>query len=173
MGGKAFRIKTLRLMHGECTIIDRACVALHRLDRSSLMCEAALLQAGELGQVPGIASRTPSPGPWPYLPARGQEPTDVRVAISMSLTIEELTARSARHVNVSVPLFLIGSTLAYIGRLQRCFTGEELATPEEAAKVVGALRAIRLSAQYQYRRGAREKASPSRVGGRESVPRSA
>ena len=151
MVGKAYSIKTLRLMSWENTIIDHACAALHRLDRSSLMCDAAQFQAGELGQIPGIASRTPSPGPWPYLPARGQEPTDIRLAISMNVTVEEITARAARHVNTSVPLFLIGSTLAYIGRLQKCFTGEKLSTPEEAAKVVAALRAIKLPAQYQYR----------------------
>ena len=150
MGGKAYAIKTLRLHPEEVLAIDRACAALNSLDRATLMSEAALVQAMRLGVYYSSDSPPPLRASWPYIPPRGDEPTEIRLSITMNVVAEEIVARAARHVHTSEPLFIIGSTLAYIGRLQKCFNGSELSTPEEAAAVRKKLQAIRLPSQFQY-----------------------
>jgi hypothetical protein len=55
-------------------------------------------------------------------------------------------------VGVSEPLFIIGSTLAYIGRLQSRFQGTQLESPDETRATRAALREIKLSRQYRYPR---------------------
>jgi hypothetical protein len=85
------------------------------------------------------------------LAPRGQQESGIGRWL-VSLAVSELAARAALHVHTSEPLFIIGSTLAYIGRLQRCFTGITADSPEEAQKIRTALEKIKLPSQYQYRR---------------------
>jgi uncharacterized protein (DUF1778 family) len=155
VGGKAYQMKTLRLHPEEEHAIERACSALNSLDRASLMSEAACFHAMRLGVYYSADPPPPLKASWPYIPERGDEPTGVRLTITMSISVEELVARAARHVHTSEPLFIIGSTLAYIGRLATCYTGSERSTPEEAAEIRKKLQAIKLPAQYQYRRRAK------------------
>ncbi len=152
----AYRLKTIRLLPEEDRVISKACAALKNLDRATLMTDAAVFHAMRLGVDYSSDPPPPLKATWPYIPSRGDEPTGVRLSITMNVVAEELVARAARLVHTSEPLFVIGSTLAYIGRLQKCFTGSELATPEEAAAIRKKLEAIQLPQQYQYRRrGAR------------------
>lgn len=148
----AYRMKTLRLHPQEERLIEKACAALKNLDRATLMSEASVFQAMRLGIYYSFDPPPPLKASWPYIPDRGDEPTGMRLTITMNLLDEELVARAARHVHTSEPLFIIGSTLAYIGRLQKCFSGAELATPEEAVEIRKKLEAIKLPEQYQYRR---------------------
>jgi hypothetical protein len=150
--GTSYILKTLRLHPLENTIIDRACEALGGLERAQLMQEAVLAEAFRLGvrfsaEPPPRLSR-----PWPYLPDRGDEPTEVRVSISLRVTVAELMESAAKHVGVSEPLFIIGSTLAYIGRLQSCFEGAQLGSPDDARAARAALRQVKLPPQYRYPR---------------------
>jgi hypothetical protein len=148
----AYQMKTLRLLAEEERLIDKACAALKNLDRATLMTTAAVFHANRLGIYYSFDPPPPLKSSWPYIPDRGDEPTGVRLTITMSLLDEELVARAARHVHTSEPLFLIGSTLAYIGRLQKCYTGSERGTPEEAIEIRKKLDAIKLPEQYQYKR---------------------
>jgi hypothetical protein len=74
----------------------------------------------------------------------------------MDILLDELVARAARLVHTSEPSFILGSTLAYVGRLQKCFTGESCTTPEEAAEKIRKLRVIKLPSRYEYRQGAKK-----------------
>jgi len=58
---------------------------------------------------------------------------------------------AAKHVGASETLFIVGSTLAYIGRLQKCYRGLLAATPSEAREVRASLQGIKLPPQYKYR----------------------
>ena len=152
MTQKAYQIKTIRLHPAEERIIEKACVALNDLDRTTLMTDAAVFHAIRLGIYYGADAPPPLKSSWPYVPERGDEATSVRISISMNVIAEELISKAARHVHTSDPLFIIGSTLAYVGRLQACYTGSERSTPEEAVEIKKRLQAIKLPAQYQYAR---------------------
>jgi hypothetical protein len=60
------------------------------------------------------------------------------------------SARRRQHVHASEPLFIIGATLAHVGRLKACFKAIHADTPEEARAIRAALEKIKLPAQYQY-----------------------
>ena len=152
MIGKSFRLKTLRLYPREDSIIDRACAALNGMERSQLVQEAALVEAGRLGIRWSVGTPRPLASSWPYMPERGEEPTGVRVSITVSLSSAELITRAAEYVHASEPLFLIGATLAHIGRLQKCLRVIHADTPEEAREIRAKLERIKLPAQYQYPR---------------------
>jgi uncharacterized protein (DUF1778 family) len=152
MTQKAYQIKTIRLHPAEERIIEKACAALNDLDRTTLMTDAAVFHAIRLGIYYGADAPPPLKSSWPYVPERGDEATSVRISISMNVIAEELISKAARHVHTSDPLFIIGSTLAYVGRLQACYTGSERSTPEEAVEIKKRLQAIKLPAQYQYAR---------------------
>jgi hypothetical protein len=47
-------------------------------------------------------------------------------------------------------MFIIGATLAHIGRLKASFKGIHAETPEEARDIRAGLDKIKLPAQYQY-----------------------
>jgi uncharacterized protein (DUF1778 family) len=147
---KSFRTKTLRLHPLENAIFDRACEALNGMERTQLMQEAIISEASRLGIRWTAEPPAPLKTPWRYLPDRGDEPTGVRVSITVSLSVAELISRAAEHVGASEPLFIIGATLAHIGRLQRCFHANHADSPEEARAISGALGAIKLPAQYRY-----------------------
>ena len=70
----------------------------------------------------------------------------------MSLPVAEIITRAAEHVHASEPMFIIGATLAHIGRLQKLFRGMHAETPEEARAITAALEKIKVSARYQYPR---------------------
>jgi hypothetical protein len=150
--GKSFRTKTLRLHPLENSIFDRTCEALNSMERTQLMQEAVLTEAGRLGIRWTVNPVPPLETSWPYMPDRGEEPTGVRVSITVSLSVAELITRAAEHVHASEPLFIVGATLAHIGRLQRCFRGIHADTPEEAREIRSELEKIKLPAQYQYPR---------------------
>jgi len=150
MLGKSFRVKSLRLHPREDSIIDRACAALNGMERSQLVQEAALLEASRLGIRWSVGTPRPLTASWPYMPQRGEEPTEVRVSVTVSLSSAELITRAAEYVHASEPLFLIGSTLAHIGRLQRCLRVIHAETPEEARDIRAKLERIKLPPQYQY-----------------------
>jgi hypothetical protein len=57
-------------------------------------------------------------------------------------------------VGASETLFIVGATLAYVGRLQSCYWGTQLNSPEEAKEARDALRRIRLPQRYRYQRTA-------------------
>lgn len=121
------------------------------------MQEAVLAEANRLGiRYSGIKPQ-PITVPWPYLPERGELTTSERVSISLRITVAELMTIAAEYVNTSETQFIVGSTLAYIGRLQRCYRGMLAASPEEAQEARAALQKIRLPQQYRY--GAHRKAS--------------
>lgn len=155
MTGKAWVLKTLRMHAEEVDAIDRACEALNSVDRATFMTEAALFQAMRLGVYYSFDGPPPLRAPWPYNPARGEDATGERLTISMNVAAHELIARATSLVQTSEPLFIIGSALAYIGRLQSCFEGTDLSTPEEAAKVKKKLQAIRIPPQFEYKRRAK------------------
>jgi uncharacterized protein (DUF1778 family) len=145
---------SIRLTVPEDSIINRACEALGGLERSQLVQEAALSEANRMGIRWSVDRPPPLTDPWPYLPDRTAEATAVRVTITVSVPLRELVARAAEHVHASEPVFLLGATLAYIGRLQRCFEGAAVGTPEERAegeRMRAALQRIKLPPQYVYR----------------------
>jgi len=154
--GKAFRAKTLRLMMVEASIIDRACSALNGMERTQLVQEAVLAEANRLGIRFSVSRPRPLNVSWPYIPERGDEPTAERLTITVSLPVAEILMRCAEHVHTSEPLFVIGSTLAYIGRLQKCFGALSVETAEEASQVRDRLRRIKLPRQYEYQFAAKE-----------------
>jgi hypothetical protein len=151
--GTSYIIKTIRLLALEDLAINKACQALGGFERAQLMQEATLFEAFRLGV---RFSSEPPPSlaaPWPYLPERGHEPTDIRVSISMPATVAELMSAAASHVNASETLFIVGSTLAHIGRLQKHFRGVHAVSERDAREARSALQAIRLPPQYRYRSG--------------------
>jgi uncharacterized protein (DUF1778 family) len=140
---------TLRLLFWEQSAIEGACAALNGLERSILMQEAALAETDRLGIRWTTRPPPPLAEPWPYKPVRETTSSDVRVNVSISITLAELVTRAAEYVDVSRPHFIIGSTLAHIGRLQRCF--QALCLPESAHKrILTDLRRIKLPPHYQY-----------------------
>ncbi len=155
--GTSYITKTIRMHPVENTAFDQACDALGGLERAQLIQEAVLFEAFRLGTYFTVGAPEPLRGPWPYLPDRSEEPTEVRVSISMRVTVAELMTRAAERVATSEPLFIIGATMAYIGRLQACYQGSHAASAEDARESRAALRRIRLPEQYRY---------PARTAGR-------
>jgi uncharacterized protein (DUF1778 family) len=152
---KSFRTKTLRLHPLENAIFDAACAALNGMERTQLVQEAVIFEAARLGIRWTAEEAAPLRSPWPYLPDRGDEPTGVRVSITVSLSVAELITRAAEHVGASEPMFIIGATLAHIGRLQRFFQAAHADSPDEARAIRSALEGIKVPAQYQYAHRAR------------------
>ena len=150
--GKSFRTKTLRLHPLENAIFDQACEAMNKMERTQLMQEAVIFEAARLGIRWSVDSVEPLATSWPYMPQRGDEPTEVRVSITVSLSVAEIITRAAEHVHASEPMFIIGATLDHIGRLKACFKGIHADTPEEARELRGALEKIKLPPHYQYPR---------------------
>ena len=148
--GKSFRTKTLRLHPLENQIFDQACEALNKMERTQLMQEAVIFEAARLGIRWSVDPVEPLESSWPYMPQRGDEPTEVRVSITVSLPVAEIITRAAEHVHASEPMFIIGATLAHIGRLKACFKGIHADDPEEARDIRAALDKIKLPPQYQY-----------------------
>jgi len=66
------------------------------------------------------------------------------------LPVAETITRAAEHVHASEPLFIIGATLALIGRLRACFKAIHADTPEEARAIRAGLDRIKLPPRYQY-----------------------
>jgi hypothetical protein len=154
--GKSFRTKTLRLHPLENKIFDQACEALNRMERTQLMQEAVIHEAARLGIRWTAEPPEPLTTSWPYMPRRGDEPTEVRVSITVSLPVAEIITRAAEHVHASEPMFIIGATLAHIGRLKASFKAIHADTPEEARAIRADIEKIKLPAQYEYpRRGKR------------------
>ncbi len=153
---KSFRTKTLRLHPLEDSIIDRACEALNGMERTQLVQEAVISEASRLGIRWTAQPVEPLKTSWPYMPDRGDEPTGVRVSVTVSLSVAELITRAAEHVHASEVMFIVGATLAHIGRLQRFFRAEHADSPEEARAIKSALDKIKLPAQYQYVRRTRK-----------------
>lgn len=147
---KSFRTKTLRLHPLENLIFEQACEALNGMERTQLMQEAVIHEAARLGVRWTLEPAPPLTSSWPYMPQRGDEPTEVRVSITVSLPVAEVITRAAEHVHASEPMFIIGSTLAHIGRLKACFKGIHAETPEEARDIRAGLDKIKLPPQYQY-----------------------
>ncbi len=154
---KSFRTKTLRLHPLENLIFDQACEALNRMERTQLMQEAVIHEAARLGVRWSVEPPAPLSSSWPYMPQRGDEPTEVRVSITVSLSVAEIITRAAEHVHASEPMFIVGATLAHIGRLKACFKVIHADTPEEASDIRNALESIRLPPQYQYPRKSRRR----------------
>jgi uncharacterized protein (DUF1778 family) len=149
---KSFRTKTLRLHPLENSIFDAACAAFNGMERTQLMQEAVISEASRLGVRWTAEPAPPLTTTWPYMPDRGEEPTGVRVSITVSLSVAELITRAAEHVHASEPMFIIGATLAHIGRLQRFFRAIHADGPAEAQAIRAELEKIKLPAQYQYSR---------------------
>ncbi len=149
---KSFRTKTLRLHPLENQIFEQACEALNSMERTQLMQEAVIHEAARLGVRWTVEPAPPLTSSWPYMPQRGDEPTEVRVSISVSLPVAEIITRAAEHVHASEPMFIIGATLAHIGRLKACFKAIHAETPEEARDIRAGLDKIKLPPQYQYPR---------------------
>jgi hypothetical protein len=147
---KSFRTKTLRLHSLENAIFDQACEALNGMERTQLMQEAVIHEAARLGVRWTLEPAPPLASSWPYMPQRGDEPTDVRVSITVSLPVAEIVTRAAEHVHASEPMFIIGATLAHIGRLKACFKAIHADDPEEARDIRAALDRIKLPPHYQY-----------------------
>ena len=150
--GKSFRTKTLRLHPLENLIFDQACEALNNMERTQLMQEAVIHEAARLGVRWTVDPVEPLAASWPYMPQRGEQPTEVRVSITVSLPVAEIITRAAEHVHASEPMFIIGATLAHIGRLKACFKVIHADTPEEARAICAGLEKIKLPPQYQYPR---------------------
>jgi hypothetical protein len=149
--GTSYIVKTIRLLNIEDSIFNRACEALGDLERAHLMQEAVLFEAFRLGIRYSDTPPPPLAAAWPYLPERGGvEVTGIRVSISMRVTVAELMSIAAEHVKASETLFIVGSTLAYVGRLQSCYRGRHAESPESARESRAALRKIRLPSQYHY-----------------------
>ncbi len=147
---KSFRTKTLRLHPLENMIFEQACQALNGMERTQLMQEAVIHEAARLGVRWTLEAAPPLESSWPYMPQRGDEPTEVRVSITVSLPVAEIITRAAEHVHASEPMFIIGATLAHIGRLKACFKGIHAETPEEARDIRAGLDKIKLPPQSQY-----------------------
>jgi uncharacterized protein (DUF1778 family) len=147
---KSFRTKTLRLHPLENQIFEQACQALNGMERTQLMQEAVIHEAARLGVRWTVEPAPPLTSSWPYMPQRGDEPTEVRVSITVSLPVAEIITRAAEHVHASEPMFIIGATLAHIGRLKASFKGIHAETPEEARDIRAGLDKIKLPPQYQY-----------------------
>ena len=150
--GKSFRTKTLRLHPQENLIFEQACEALNSMERTQLMQEAVITESSRLGIRWSVEPVAPLTASWPYMPQRGDEPTEVRVSITVSLSVAELITRAAEHVHASEPMFIIGATLAHIGRLKGCFKVIHAETPEEARQLRAGLERIKVPPQYQYPR---------------------
>ena len=152
---KSFRTKTLRLHPFENLVFEQACAALNGMERTQLMQEAVIHEASRLGigwtSEPALLLTSS----WPYMPQRGDEPTEIRVSITVSLPVAELITRAAEHVHASEPMFIIGATLAHVGRLKACFKAIHANTPEEARAIAAALEKIKLPPRYQYPRRAK------------------
>ncbi len=154
----SFRTKTLRLHPLENRIFEQACEALNGMERTQLMQEAVIHEAARLG-VRWTAEAAPRlTSSWPYMPDRGDEPTEVRVSITVSLPVAEIVTRAAEHVHASEPMFIIGATLAHIGRLKACFKAVHADTPEEARAILAGLDGIKLPPRYEYRRRSKRTA---------------
>jgi uncharacterized protein (DUF1778 family) len=149
---KSFRTKTLRLHPLENQIFDQACAALNNMERTQLMQEAVIHEAARLGVRWTVEPAPPLTTSWPYMPQRGDEPTEVRVSITVSLPVAEIITRAAEHVHASEPMFIIGATLAHVGRLKACFKAIHADSPEEARAITAALQNIKLPPKYQYAR---------------------
>jgi len=154
--GTSYITKTIRLLPLENSVFDRACDALGGLERAQLMQEAVLFEAFRLGIRYSDSRPAPLRTAWPYLPDRSQEATDLRVSISMRVTVAELMSRAAEYVGASEPVFIVGATMAYVGRLQACYEGTYAASPENARESRSALRKIKLPEQYRYMSARRE-----------------
>src|SRR5512138_3761985 len=152
---KSFRTKTLRLHPLENLIFEQACQALNGMERTQLMQEGVIHEAARLGVRWTLEPAPPLDSSWPYMPQRGDEPTEVRVSITVSLPVAEIITRAAEHVHASEPMVIIGATLAHIGRLKACFKGIHAETPEEARDLRADLEKIKLPAHYQYPRKAK------------------
>jgi uncharacterized protein (DUF1778 family) len=148
--GKSFRTKTLRLHPLENTIFNQACEALNHTERTQLMQEAVIHEAARLGVRWSLDPVPPLTAAWPYMPDRKDEPTEIRVSITVSLPVAETITRAAELVHSSEPLFIIGATLAHIGRLQACFKAIHADGPEEARAICDGLQKIKLPPQYRY-----------------------
>lgn len=149
--GTSYVVKTLRLLESEDGILQDACDALGGMELSQLVQEAVLFEAFRLGVRFSTSAPPPRTSSWPYLPDRVRSVTGVRISISMRITVAELMSTAAAHVDVSEPLFIIGSTLAYIGRLQKCYRASQIASPREAEHALAELRKIPLPPRYRYR----------------------
>lgn len=135
----------------ENSLLEQACEALNGIERSQLAQEAAVAEASRLGV---RWTEEPPPklkDPWPYLPDRSRESTKLRVSVSVSVPLAELIARAAELVDTSPPQFVLGATLGYIGRLQKCFEGSFDKEKEDVEAIRAALRQIKLPKQYRYR----------------------
>jgi hypothetical protein len=148
--GKSFRTKTLRLHPLENLVFEQACEALNGMERTQLMQEAVIHEAARLGVRWTAEPVAPLTMSWPYMPDRGDEPTEVRVSITVSLPVAEIITRAAEHVHATEPLFIIGATLAHVGRLKACFKAIHADTPEEARAIRAGLERIKLPPQYHY-----------------------
>jgi hypothetical protein len=120
------------------------------LERTQLMQEAVIFEAARLGIRWSVDQIEPLESSWPYMPDRGDEPTEVRVSITVSLPVAEIITRAAEHVHATEPLFIVGATLAHVGRLKACFKAIHADTPEEARAICTALEKIKLPPRYQY-----------------------
>ncbi len=149
--GSSYIVKTIRLLAWEIRLIDFACEALGGIERAQLMQEAVQAEAQRLGIRFSAEEPPPLRRAWPYLPERGEPATDVRISISMRVTVAELMSRAAEHVGASETLFILGATLAYIGRLQACYRGTYAASDGDARDARAALRKLKLPPQYRYR----------------------
>ena len=149
--GNSFVCKTIRMLPVEDSLIHRACVALNGLERSLLVQEAVIVEACRLGIRWSAKPVAPLAVSWPYLPDRGDEVTGVRTSVTISLALAELVARCAEHVHASEPHFIIGATLAYVGRLQALFRGVCADKPEDAEGIRAELQKIKLPPRYRYR----------------------
>lgn len=150
MEGKSFKQLWIRMLAVEDKIVDQACDALNGMERSQLMQEASYAEAYRLGIQWDKKPPPPLTERWQYLLVR-EDNSEVRVCISVSIPGAELIERAASHVRVSEPRFVLGSTLAYIGKLQALLVGLGVKDVEEAAKIRTKLRKIKLPAQFQYR----------------------
>jgi hypothetical protein len=148
--GTSYIVKTIRLLNYENMVFDEACDALGDLERAQLMQEAVLFECFRLGVRYSVTPPAPLKRPWPYQPTRDGEVTGVRISISMRVTVAELMSMAATHVGVSEPLFIVGATLAYIGRLQSCYEGTRAASDDAARDTRAALRKIRLPERFRY-----------------------
>jgi hypothetical protein len=154
---KSFRTKTLRLHPLENRVFEQACGALNDMERTQLMQEAVIHEAARLGVRWTVEPAPPLMSSWPYMPQRGDEPAEVRVSITVSLPVAEIITRAAEHVHASEPMFIIGATLAHIGRLKACFKGIHADTPEEARDIRAGLDKIKLPPHYDYPRRPRRR----------------
>jgi hypothetical protein len=154
--GKSYVIKTIRLLTSEDALITQACESLENIERAQLIAEAIITEAYRLGIRFSAAEPAPLKRRWPYAPERAGEVTGARISISLSLTVAELLSRAVKHVAISEAQFIVGATLAYVGRLQKTYSASEAETKEEGRAVCKALQRIKLPSQYEYRPKSRE-----------------